>query len=85
MHSGALESLQSDKNKHLFRASARVCSLFIAVAAGVEEMQDDGDGEQSRTELDSHANMPVVGKNATIRRIQDDLVTSVLLPQTMNQ
>ena len=29
-------------------------------------MQDDGDGEQSRTELDSHANMPVVGKNATI-------------------
>ena len=66
MHSGALESLQSDKNKHLFRASARVCSLFIAVAAGVEEMQDDGNGEQSRTELDSHANMPVVGKNATI-------------------
>ena len=63
MHSGALESLQSDKNKHLFKSSAEVCSMIVA---GLDETKEDGWCEKSRTELDSHANMPVVGKNAFV-------------------
>ena len=35
------------------------------IVAGVDETQD-GERVQSRTELDSHANMPVVGKNAFV-------------------
>ena len=62
MHSGALESLESDKNKHLFRPSARLC---LTIVSGVEESQEEM-SEESRTELDSHANMPVVGKNAVV-------------------
>jgi hypothetical protein len=62
MHSGSLESLESDKNKHLFKASLEVCTMIVA---GVDETQD-GERVQSRTELDSHANMPVVGKNAFV-------------------
>ena len=64
MYLGALASLQSDKDKHLFHASAKVC---LQIVSGVnQETQDNDVGGQSRTELDSHANMPVVGKNAFV-------------------
>lgn len=67
MYSGLTEALQSDKNRYLFRGSATVCSLIAMSDAIDDEMQDVGDGgTESRTELDSHANMPVVGRNAFI-------------------
>ena len=36
------------------------------IVAGMDETKEDGWCEKSRTELDSHANMPVVGKNAFV-------------------
>jgi hypothetical protein len=36
------------------------------IVSGLEETEEDESMEQSRTELDSHANMPVVGKNAFV-------------------
>lgn len=73
MHSGALESLQSDKNKFLFKGTAEVCArihslVAVGDALGVEDLHytDGKIVEVSRTELDSHANMPVVGRNVLV-------------------
>ena len=47
-----------DTNEH-------TSSAIIAAANGIAH-DGDGDGEVSRTELDSHANMPVVGKHSFV-------------------
>ena len=36
----------------------------MLIVSGVGETQENDHAKESRTELDSHANMPVVGKNA---------------------
>ena len=70
MTSGELESLESDKNKHLFSVSAEICSMVYASILNVSGTHDRSEevetAKESRTELDSHANMPVVGKNAFV-------------------
>ena len=40
--------------------------LYFIIAAAVEQMETDSPGPELRTDLDSHANMPVVGKGAFI-------------------
>lgn len=62
--SGELKSLQSDKNKHLFVGAVEAC--YQIVSGAVNGQDDDFVEGESRTELDSHANMPVVGKNAFV-------------------
>ena len=57
MTTGSSESLLSDPNKHLFR--------LVSDVNGSVDMDIENPSE-SRTELDSHANMPVVGKNAFV-------------------
>ena len=72
MSSNAIEASQSDVNRYLFKGSAAICSLIVSqMTVGDTSGLEDGmvlDDERcgSRTELDSHANMPVVGKNAFI-------------------
>jgi hypothetical protein len=44
----------------------------------------DGPGEESRTDLDSHANMPVVGSGAHVLVDHTELVESAHIPQTTN-
>jgi hypothetical protein len=45
-------------------SSVEFSMLYGAIASDVDVTT--GDTEESRTELDSHANMPVVGRNAYI-------------------
>jgi hypothetical protein len=44
---------------------------------------DDGPGENSRTDLDSHANIPVVGSGAHVLMDHNRTVKSAPIPQTM--
>ena len=46
------------------KPNAHVCSLLVASMADSDE--DNAEGSESRTELDTHANMPVVGRNALV-------------------
>ena len=62
--SGELKSLQSDKNKHLFVGAVEAC--YQIVSGAVNGQDDDFVEGESCMELDSHANMPVVGKNAYV-------------------
>jgi hypothetical protein len=49
------------------RLYALIATTVIADVHGTDENEDDDDSnEESRTELDSHANMPVVGRHAYI-------------------
>ena len=50
-------------NCHLMNIIVGAC---LVAAANGEDNEDMDDGMESRTELDSHANMVVVGKNAAI-------------------
>jgi hypothetical protein len=51
--------------------------LYGAIVASMNDV-DDGPGEESRTDLDSHANMPVVGSGA--HALEDDNKTCELSP-----
>jgi hypothetical protein len=53
---------------------------LIAMAAGVDVAEEDSKNETSRTELDSHANMPVVGRHAYI--ISDTGTVADVIPFT---
>ena len=64
MNLGVLEAMEADRNRYLFKASAKICLIIVS---GVSDTQDMNDrAEESHTELDSHANMPVVGKHVLV-------------------
>jgi hypothetical protein len=60
------------RNNHLYGA-------IVASLNGV----GDGPGEESRTDLDSHANMPVVGSGAHVL-VDHNRTCEVSIPQTTN-
>jgi hypothetical protein len=65
----AHESREEDKRIKLCKIKVPI-QIFTYLATVADVEVDDGDGmndeEDSRTELDSHANMPVVGRHAYI-------------------
>ena len=64
MNSGVTKAMEADRNRYLFKASAKICLIIVSGVSNTQDMNDRA--EESRTELDTHANMPVVGKHAMV-------------------
>jgi hypothetical protein len=69
MQPGSVEEEEESLESKLFKIniSDSIYSLLhTAVVSALDVSEENGMEESSRTELDSHANMPVVGRNAYI-------------------
>jgi hypothetical protein len=61
--------IQEEKRNKLFETnvSEDICSMTsMSMVSAVDGSEENGMEEDSRTELDSHANMPVVGRHAYV-------------------
>ena len=58
--------MQPERENELFKINISDDIYSLLHVSAIDVSEENGMEEESRTELDSHANMPVVGRNAYV-------------------